>query len=346
MLGGQPVTGACRLRWHQMAFGGIGHGGAGRLRRSLGAATLAAALAGVLSVPAAAATCTDNFTGPNDGLWSAAANWSSHSVPEPTAVACWPSNITVVVSSDVVAIAAIEGGGLTLESAGLDFYFATSTSSLSGALTVIGSSYLSESYTATPVLLMLGGPLTFSGGQIRNVTIVQAAGHQRLDPRSGVGTARPRPRQLDHHGQPGDDRQPDVSRPVAATTSVSTRRARSRWLPGSSSTQRARRRHLHRCGDRTRTRDRTTAWAADSLIFTGVAPRPWRAAPRSKADPSTSKGGVLQDDGTVGQFTVLGNDDAPADDARGRHTERDRDRRRLADEQRWRRSRPGTRRAG
>src|SRR5271168_82077 len=141
-----------------MAFGGIGQARAGRLWRSLGAAALAAALAGVLSASAAAASCTDNFTGPNEGLWSTAANWSSHSVPEPTAVACWPSNITVVVSSDVVAIAAIEGGGLTLESAGLDFYFATSQSSLSGALTVKGSSYLSESYTATRVVLMLGGP--------------------------------------------------------------------------------------------------------------------------------------------------------------------------------------------
>ncbi len=286
-----------------MAFGGIGHGGAGRLRRSLGAATLAAALAGVLSVPAAAATCTDNFTGPNDGLWSAAANWSSHSVPEPTAVACWPSNITVVVSSDVVAIAAIEGGGLTLESAGLDFYFATSTSSLSGALTVIGSSYLSESYTATPVLLVLGGPLTFSGGQIRNVTIVQAAGTSvsipeaasvppDLDPGSSITTGSPVTIGNPTFQTGGSETGIDTTSTITLTPGLSL------GTEGDVATFTA-------AGIGPNTGPRY-GFGADSLNLTGGTTTV-ASGTTLESGPLNVQGGVLEDDGTVGQAMVLGN---------------------------------------
>jgi hypothetical protein len=173
------------------------------LRRCSTAVLVSFLLAGLLSSSAAAASCTDNFTGANEGQWSVGSNWSTHSVPEATAVACWPSNITVV-DSGIEAVAAIHGGGLVVNSGALDFYHASEAgnSTLSGPLSVINSSFVGERYTSTPAVIELAGPLVFSGGQIEKVEIVQGAGTSvsipaaasippDLDPNTSITTESP-----------------------------------------------------------------------------------------------------------------------------------------------------------
>jgi hypothetical protein len=272
------------------------------LRRALTAAVLATALAGVLSASATAASCTDNFIGSNEGQWSDAANWSA-GIPGSTAVACWPSNITVVVSSDYVATGnAIQGGGLTLDSGGLDFYHPSSASTLSGTLSVINSSYLAEPYAGTGVEIMLAGPLIFSGGQINNVTITQGPGTS-----VSIPAAASVPPDLDPHSSITTGSPVTIGNPTfemgGSTTSVTTTSTIT-LTPGLS---------LGTEGD-----DGTFTAAgvgpnagpkygfgADTLVLTGGTTSV-ASGNTLESGPLNVQGGVLEDDGTVGQATVLG----------------------------------------
>jgi hypothetical protein len=272
------------------------------LRRAFTTVVLATVLAGVLSASAVAATCTDNFTGPNEGQWADAGYWSA-GIPGSTTVACWPSDITVVVSSDYIATGnAIQGGGLTLDSGGLDFYHPSSVSTLSGTLSVINSSYLAEPYVGTGVVIMLAGPLIFSGGQINNVTIVQGPGTSvsipaaasvppDLDPSTSITTGSP----------------VTIGNPAfemgGATTSVTTTSTIT-LAPGLS---------LATEGD-----DGTFTAAgvgpnagpkygfgADTLVLTGGTTSV-ASGNTLESGPLNVQGGVLENDGTVGQAMVLG----------------------------------------
>jgi hypothetical protein len=111
--------------------------------RQLSAATvalLAIALAGVLSTSAAAATCTDNFIGPNEGQWSTATNWSTGKRPTPTDVACWSAGITVLATEPENfgggEVGSMQGGSLKVGKRNGFFIFGPSESTLSGSLTL------------------------------------------------------------------------------------------------------------------------------------------------------------------------------------------------------------------
>jgi hypothetical protein len=172
----------------------------GMLRRALFAAVLAAGLAGVLSASAAAATCTDNFTGPNEGQWTQASNWSA-GLPGPTTVACWPSDITVLINEDVDAFgadpASFQGGGLTIfgEDGGLYFENATGVSTLSGTLTQKELGYMRG-----PQTLEVSGPIKWSSGQEEHINLRQGPGtslaiepglYPDMDPGSTISTESP-----------------------------------------------------------------------------------------------------------------------------------------------------------
>jgi hypothetical protein len=156
--------------------------------RQLSAATVALlvmALASVLSASVAAATCTDNFTGPNEGQWSTASNWTSatnpsvHSIPEGTTVACWPHEITVLITSPENSpigsgfTGSLQGGGLTIgKEDALYFGNAAGVSTLSGKLTQTELGYIRG-----PQTLELSGPMEWSSGQIaEKVAVIQGPG--------------------------------------------------------------------------------------------------------------------------------------------------------------------------
>ena len=165
-------------------------------------AVLAVGLAGVLSASAVAATCTDNFTGPNEGQWWESTYWSA-GIPGPTTVACWPGNVTVLISKPypyfyIADPASIQGGGLKIGlGGGLDFENAAGESSLSGTLTQTELGYFKG-----PQALTVSGAIVWSSGQIaENLAITQGAGSSLtigpgesqayLDYGSSIATASP-----------------------------------------------------------------------------------------------------------------------------------------------------------
>jgi hypothetical protein len=276
----------------------------GALKRSLVAAVLTTALAGVLSASAAAYTCTDNFTGPNEGQWSTASNWSTDSIPGETTTACWPDDITVVDSS-IVGVGSIHGGGLTISTGALDFYHGAEagTSSLSGALSVIGSSYLSEAYTPTPVVITLGGPLIFSGGQISNITIVQGPGTSvsipaaasvppDLDPGSSITTESPVTIGNSTFETGG------TTTSVTTTSTITLAPGLSLGTEGNDGTFTA-------AGIGPNTGPKY-GFGADALVLTGGTTSV-ASGNTLESGPLNIHGGVLEDNGTVGQASVLGN---------------------------------------
>ncbi len=263
-------------------------------------AVLVTALAGVLSASAAAYTCTDTFTGSNEGQWSTASNWSTHSVPEGTATACWPENITVVDSS-IVGVGAIHGGGLTITTGALDFS-QPSVSSLSGALSVIGSSYLAEPYVGTGVEIMLAGSLIFSGGQINNVRIVQGAGTSvsilaaasvppDLDPGSSITTKSPLTIGNSTFETGG------ATTSVTTTSTITLAPGLSLGSEGDDGTFTA--------AGVTPNTGAKYGFGADKLVLTGGVTSV-ASGNTLESGPLIAQGGVLHDDGTVGQATVLG----------------------------------------
>jgi hypothetical protein len=73
-------------------------------------AALAAALA-VISVPASALSCEDEFTGASGGKWNVAGNWN-HGLPTSSTIVCWPAGTTVVGEGSDTADSILSGGSL------------------------------------------------------------------------------------------------------------------------------------------------------------------------------------------------------------------------------------------
>jgi hypothetical protein len=267
------------------------------LRRALVVAVLATALVALFVSSAVAATCTDEYRGPNEGQWDDAGNWSA-GIPSSTSVACWPSNITVVISGGNIADpASIQGGGLTIDDeSALDFENPTGASTLSGPLTQTELGFLHG-----PQALKLSGPMVWSSGQISTeVAITQSAGtsltiegpgtQPYLNYGSSIKTASPIT--INNSGF------------LTAGTSVTT----------SSTITLASGLNLFTEGgdDGTFTAagigpnsGPTYGFGADTLILTGgttTVP----SGQTLESGPLSVQGGVLQDDGTVGESTYSG----------------------------------------
>ncbi len=265
------------------------------MRRALLAAVLAISLAGVLSAPAAAATCTDEFTGPNEGQWTEATNWSA-GVPGPTTVACWPSSITVLITEakgQSADPASFQGGGLKLgNKEGLYFENPNGVSTLSGNYTQIELGYVRG-----PQTLEVGGAIEWASGQLaEHVAVIQGPGSSLTIPPgtqpyliygSSINTA-----------SPITITNPDF---LTAYTSVTT----------SSTITLANGLDLFTEGGDNGTftaagvgpnSGPTYGFGADTLILTGgttTVP----SGETFESGPLTLQGGVLQDDGTIGEST-------------------------------------------
>jgi hypothetical protein len=267
------------------------------LRRALTAVAVATTvLAGVFSASAGAATCTDNFTGPNEGQWSNAGNWSA-GIPGPTAVACWPSNITVLISSPVNAYGAnpgsIQGGGLTIGAEDAIYFLnPTGVSTLSGTLTQKELGYMRG-----PQTLEVSGPMEWSSGQIaEKIVVIQGAGSSLTIP---PGT------------QPYLDQGSSIVTASPVTISNSDFLTAGTSLTTTSTITLANGLDLYTGGGDNGTFTAAGigpnaapnyGFGADTLILTGGTTTV-ASGSTLESGPLSVQGGVLQDDGTVGQST-------------------------------------------
>lgn len=116
--------GGTRFGWVRLAAvrpGGPFRPPAGVLAvRSLGclAALLLAALALTPMSASAEPLCTDTWTGPSEGEWTTAEDWSTGKVPTSTDVACIGSGKTVNVTAGTNATGVIQGEGTLAISGG------------------------------------------------------------------------------------------------------------------------------------------------------------------------------------------------------------------------------------
>jgi RHS repeat-associated protein len=165
-------------------------GGRSRLRagvlavRSLGClfALLVAVLALAPSSAVAESVCTDTWTGPAEGEWATAGDWSTGKAPTSTTVACIGSGKTVSVTSGANQTGVAQGAGALVISGGsLEVSSALEASSIGsmklsgGSLSGAGTVDVSGSFSWTEAGVMSG-----SGR-----TVIQAGASATLDA-SGV----------------------------------------------------------------------------------------------------------------------------------------------------------------
>ncbi|MGN6255349.1 MAG: hypothetical protein ACTHO8_10295 [Solirubrobacterales bacterium] len=155
----------------------LGSGSAARsLQRALGALLVAAALLGAFASAASAAECTDTWTGPAEGPWQTAANWSAGHVPTETDVACIGAGKTArVETSQSVGVVQGEGGlflthSLTLtrppsEATSTIAYLTLSGGSLAGA----GAIEVSSAFVAVGGSMSGAGSTVLASGAISSI---------------------------------------------------------------------------------------------------------------------------------------------------------------------------------
>jgi hypothetical protein len=111
-----------------------------RLPSIFGALVGLLVLAAILPAAAAAAECTDTWTGPAEGSWSTVANWSAGHVPNSSDVACIGSGKTVNITSGSNQTAVVQGEGtLTIKESSLELTSASESSTLANLTMFITS---------------------------------------------------------------------------------------------------------------------------------------------------------------------------------------------------------------
>ena len=101
----------------------VRRGGQGRARVAMrGLGCLAASLVATLALTSASAwaepVCTDTWTGPGEGTWQTAADWSAEHVPTSSDVACIGSGKTVKVTTGTDQSGVVQGEGALAISGG------------------------------------------------------------------------------------------------------------------------------------------------------------------------------------------------------------------------------------
>jgi YD repeat-containing protein len=119
---------------------------------------LIGALAVLLLAPSAAsaAECTDTWTGPSEGTWQTASNWSGKHVPNSSDVACIGSGNTVTVSEGTWEAGVVQGEGSLRIQSTLEVLSSTEASDI-GSLSMIGGTLTG------PATFNVSGSLTWKG---------------------------------------------------------------------------------------------------------------------------------------------------------------------------------------
>ncbi len=133
----------------------------------------AMALLGLAATGASAeALCTDTWTGPSEGKWQTASNWSGEHVPTGSDVACVGSGKTVTVNASGeqagvlqgAGAVAIAGGGLELTSTLENSNIASLAQSEAGTLTLSRELQVTSSFSASGGTVTGGGKVVVATG--------------------------------------------------------------------------------------------------------------------------------------------------------------------------------------
>ncbi len=126
-------------------------------------AILAFAPAGALAEP----LCTDTWTGPGEGAWLTATDWSTGKVPGATDVACIGSGKTVNVTEGANKTGVVQGAGtLVLSGGSLEVASALEASSIAGFSLAGGTLTGSGEVDVTGTFTGSGGLMTGSGALV------------------------------------------------------------------------------------------------------------------------------------------------------------------------------------
>lgn len=168
----------------------------GRNRRgSRTAAAMAVSLAAVLGavfalVPASAwaePLCTDTWTGPAEGTWQTAADWSTEHVPTSSDIACMGSGKTVKVTAGTDQASVVQGeGALVISGGSLEL-----TNSLVEEASRIHSLILEGGTLTGAATLNVSEAFTWTGGTMSGsgATVLESGASGSINPGSGVSVA-------------------------------------------------------------------------------------------------------------------------------------------------------------
>ncbi len=172
--------------------GGIGSAIVAQKTRGFGAVVSLLVLAAVWPSAATAAECTNTWTGPAEGTWTTAGNWSAGHVPTETEVACVGLGKTVKVTSGTNKVGVVQGeGSLAISGATLELKNSSEASSIK-TLTMELSSVLTG-----PGSINISGNLAWAkestmSGSGSTVILPGATGSTTMAVNIGIGTLKQR----------------------------------------------------------------------------------------------------------------------------------------------------------
>jgi hypothetical protein len=277
------------------------------MRRALFVAVLAIAVAGVLSASAAAATCTDNFIGKNEEQWDNAAHWSKGK-PTHADVACWPADITVLATEPENfgggEVGSMQGGSLKVGKRNGFYIFGPGESTLSGSLTLeeqadlrqIGSEklifHVDGTVTDAPAKLEgeNGGGIELTQGPGSTLTI-GGASQVEVHPGSSISTESP---------ITIDNPEFNTSSPITTTSTIT-------FGPGVSIDQEGGDHATFTAAGVTPNSDPKYGFGGDTLVLTG-GETTVATGTKLESGAIELKGGVLHDEGAIGDSTSIFNE--------------------------------------
>jgi hypothetical protein len=277
------------------------------LRRTLTAAALVAALAALCTSSAAAATCTDNFIGKNEEQWDNAAHWSKGK-PTHADVACWPTGITILATEPENfgggEVGSMQGGSLVVGKRNGFYIFGPGESTLSGSLTLeeqadlrqIGSEklifHVDGTVTDAPAKLEgeNGGGIELTQGPGSTMTI-GGTSQVEVHPGSSISTESP---------LTIDNPEFNTSGPITTTSTIT-------FGPGVSIDQEGGDHATFTAGGVTPNSEPKYGFGGDTLVLTG-GETTVAAGTKLESGAIELKGGVLHDEGAIGDSTSIFNE--------------------------------------
>jgi RHS repeat-associated protein len=157
--------------------------GAQRSRRVLLVALIVSLVLAGLALPAGAAAepvCTNTWTGPAEGTWGTATNWSAGHAPTSTEVACLGTGTTVTVAGGTFHAGVVEDKGtLAINEGTLEISNALEASSTKG-LTIQGE----PAVLTGPATLSVSGSFTWNSGAMSGSgsTVLQSGATANVGP--------------------------------------------------------------------------------------------------------------------------------------------------------------------
>src|ERR1700722_9245363 len=275
--------------------------------RSLTLAGLVVTLGLVFASSAAAATCTDEFTGPSGGQWSVPGNWSTGKRPGPSDVACWAPEKTVLATEPENfgggEVGSMQGGSLVVGKRNGFFIFGPGESTLSGSLTLEEQADLKEFGGGTRVFhvdgAITGSPAKLEGEE-GGIALTQGAGSTLTI--AGTSQVEVHPGSSMSTGSPITIENPELnaSGPITTTSTIA-------FGPGISIDGSGGNHATFTAAGIAANSGPKYGFGGDALVLTG-GETTVAAGTKLESGPIELRGGVLGDEGTIGGSTDIFNE--------------------------------------